>query len=122
MNSYGNFVVQNALKYATLEDRTKLADQIERNIPNITDMKIKQKWTSLLKKNNKSLAEFKGNHHYKSNLIGLKSVESDGNGSERSYKSKKSSTSGLGQQDYQAFQNKGQMNKGFKMPQPVMRS
>jgi hypothetical protein len=60
MNSYGNFVVQNALKYATVEDRNKLAEQIERNIPNITDMKIKQKWTSLLKKNNKSLIDFKG--------------------------------------------------------------
>ena len=41
MNSYGNFVVQNALKFATQEDRTKLSDQIERNIPNITDAKIK---------------------------------------------------------------------------------
>jgi len=50
MNSYGNFVVQNALKFATQEDRMKLADQIERNIPNITDLKIKQKWTQLLKR------------------------------------------------------------------------
>ena len=41
MNSYGNFVVQNALKFVTQEDRTKLSDQIERNIPNITDAKIK---------------------------------------------------------------------------------
>lgn len=41
MNSYGNFVVQNALRFATQEDRTKLAEQIERNIPNITDSKIK---------------------------------------------------------------------------------
>jgi hypothetical protein len=41
MNSYGNFVVQNALKFATPEDKTKLSDQIEKNIPNITDPKIK---------------------------------------------------------------------------------
>jgi hypothetical protein len=61
-----------------------LAEQIERNIPNITDMKIKQKWTSLLKKNNKSLADFKG----------MKSNDSD-NGSERSFKSKKSSSSAM---------------------------
>ena len=57
MNSYGNFVVQNALKFATQEDRMKLGEQIERNIPNITDPKIKQKWTQLLKR--KSLQDFK---------------------------------------------------------------
>lgn len=45
MNSYGNFVVQNALRFASPEERTKLAEQIEKNIPNITDSKIKQKWT-----------------------------------------------------------------------------
>lgn len=58
MNSYGNFVVQNALKYATLEDRTKLSEQIEKNIPNITDGRIKQKWIALLKK--KNLGDLKG--------------------------------------------------------------
>lgn len=58
MNSYGNFVVQNALRFATQEDRNKLSEQIERNIPNITDAKIKQKWSQLLKK--KSLTENKG--------------------------------------------------------------
>lgn len=58
MNSYGNFVVQNALKFATQEDRQKLSEQIEKNLPNITDMKIKQKWTQLLKR--KSLQDFKG--------------------------------------------------------------
>jgi hypothetical protein len=41
MNSYGNFVVQNALKCAPLEDKNKLSEQIEKNIPYITDPKIK---------------------------------------------------------------------------------
>ena len=57
-------------------------------------MKIKQKWTSLLKKNNKTLGDFKGKNLFINNLLlGLKSIESDG--SERSYKSKKSNTSGM---------------------------
>jgi len=41
MNSYGNFVVQNALRFATQEERNQLAEKIEKNIPNITDSKIK---------------------------------------------------------------------------------
>jgi hypothetical protein len=45
MNSYGNFVVQNALRFANSEERVKLSEQIEKNIPNLTDPKIKQKWT-----------------------------------------------------------------------------
>jgi hypothetical protein len=60
MNSYGNFVVQNALKFATQEDRVKLADRIERTIPTITDPKIKQKWTQLLKR--KTLQDFKSKY------------------------------------------------------------
>jgi hypothetical protein len=44
MNPYGNFVVQNALKFATADDKNKLSDQIEKNVPFITDPKIKQKW------------------------------------------------------------------------------
>jgi hypothetical protein len=44
VNSYGNFVVQNALKFAKGEEKNKLAARIEKNIPNIPDMKIKQKW------------------------------------------------------------------------------
>lgn len=61
-------------------------------------MKIKQKWTSLLKKNNKSLAEFKGNYPFLLIFIGLKSMDSEG--SERSYKSKKSNASGMMPQDF----------------------
>jgi hypothetical protein len=49
--------VQNALKFASLEDRTKLAEQIEAALLNIADIKIKQKWTQLLKK--KNLLDFK---------------------------------------------------------------
>jgi hypothetical protein len=41
MNSYGNFVVQNALKFACQDDKNKLAEQIELNFPNISDTKIK---------------------------------------------------------------------------------
>lgn len=37
MNQYGNFVVQNALKFANPEDRTCLAEQIEKIVPAITD-------------------------------------------------------------------------------------
>lgn len=59
--------MQNALKFATLEDKNKLSEQIEKNLPNITDAKIKQKWLSLLKK--KSLGDTKGV---------FKSGESDG--------------------------------------------
>ena len=40
MNSYGNFVVQNALKFASSEEKKKLAEQIEKILPNITDTKI----------------------------------------------------------------------------------
>mmetsp|Transcript_42593 Transcript_42593/g.40857 ORF Transcript_42593/g.40857 Transcript_42593/m.40857 type:complete len:208 (-) Transcript_42593:485-1108(-) len=59
MNSYGNFVVQNALKFATQEDRLRLAEQIQKTIPSITDQKIKQKWTQLLKR--KNLQDLKNN-------------------------------------------------------------
>ncbi len=53
LNNYGNFVVQNALKFAiSQEDRTKLSELIEKQIPSLTDPKIKQKWISLLKKTN----------------------------------------------------------------------
>lgn len=45
MNSYGNFVVQNALKFASSDDKTKLSDHIERSIATINDTKIKQKWS-----------------------------------------------------------------------------
>lgn len=44
MNSYGNFVVQNALKHANQEDRTKFSTVIEKLIPNLTDHKLKAKW------------------------------------------------------------------------------
>ncbi len=44
MNSYGNFVVQNALKFADSADKDKLTEKIERSLPNINDPKIKQKW------------------------------------------------------------------------------
>jgi hypothetical protein len=57
-NAYGNFVVQNALKFAPQEFKTKLSEQIERNIATIQDPKIKQKWVALLKK--KNLADTKG--------------------------------------------------------------
>ena len=62
MNQYGNFVVQNALKCASSDDRNKLAEQIEKIIPDLSDSKIKQKWSQLIKKiNNKSLVDMKGN-------------------------------------------------------------
>lgn len=44
MNQYGNFVVQNALKFSNNEDKIKLAEQIEKVIPLISDPKIRGKW------------------------------------------------------------------------------
>ena len=50
MNSYGNFVVQNALKYALLDDKGRLTEQVEKVIPSLSDPKIKSKWIALLKR------------------------------------------------------------------------
>ena len=33
MNAYGNFVVQNAMKFAGEDDKTRLSEQIERVVP-----------------------------------------------------------------------------------------
>lgn len=119
MNSYGNFVVQNALKFASLEDRNKLSEQIEKNIPNISDAKIKQKWSQLLKKNTKtSLADIKGNHYNIQNIGVFKSQDSQDSSSSQGKKNQHSS-------DYQGGRKshgKSQMNPGNMMPPPPNRS
>ena len=68
MNSYGNFVVQNALKFASQDEKKRLAMQIDKILPNITDPKIKQKWTQLLKRNGKQLLDYKSIHPPPSHL------------------------------------------------------
>eukprot|EP00347_Sterkiella_histriomuscorum_P024135 403332189 len=94
-NSYGNFVVQNALKFATQEEKKKLSEQIEKNIPNISDSKIKQKWVTLLKK--KALGETKGM---------FKSQDSD-----TSETSSKSGMRGGPKSDYSGRSEHGKNNK-----------
>lgn len=47
-NSYGNYVVQKALNYATGEAKMALADAIYQSIPNIQDKKIRVKWAQIL--------------------------------------------------------------------------
>ena len=47
-NSYGNYVVQKALKIAEGEDKKSIVQSIQNNIPVISDKKIRQKWTVLL--------------------------------------------------------------------------
>ena len=47
-NSYGNYVVQKALNFATGEAKVALADAIYNNIPNIQDKKIRVKWAQIL--------------------------------------------------------------------------
>lgn len=47
-NSYGNYVVQKALNYATGDAKIALADAIYNSIPNIQDKKIRVKWAQIL--------------------------------------------------------------------------
>jgi hypothetical protein len=48
MNSYGNFVVQNGLKFSQDADRTMLSEKLQKLIPQLSDPKIKSKWINLL--------------------------------------------------------------------------
>ncbi len=50
MNSYGNFVLVNSLKFAQDEQRELLIAQIEKHLPSISDLKLKQKWAVVIKK------------------------------------------------------------------------
>lgn len=52
-NSFGNFVVQKALALAEGEAKEELAMVIEDNIPQLSEKKLKTKWTDIL---NKSLS------------------------------------------------------------------
>ena len=47
-NSYGNYVVQKALKIGLGKDKQGLINAIQRCIPSIPDRKIRQKWESII--------------------------------------------------------------------------
>ncbi len=47
-NSYGNYVVQKALKIATGDDRKNIISSINHHIPNIPDKKIRSKWEKII--------------------------------------------------------------------------
>jgi len=47
-NSYGNYVMQTALKLSSGHLKRALRATIERAIPQIPDRKIRQKWESIL--------------------------------------------------------------------------
>jgi len=47
-NSYGNYVVQKALKIAQGKDKQFLQNAIAKSIPQIPDRKIRSKWEQIL--------------------------------------------------------------------------
>jgi len=47
-NSYGNYVVQKALKISKNEDKKMMIASIQKHIPNIPDRKIRSKWETII--------------------------------------------------------------------------
>jgi len=47
-NSYGNYVVQSALKLAVGEDKERMVQAIQKNTPQIPDKKIRMKWEKII--------------------------------------------------------------------------
>jgi len=51
-HSYGNFVIQKALKLAQGDERNNLIMAIERSFPQIQDKKIRMKWQEIIQNSN----------------------------------------------------------------------
>ena len=47
-NSFGNYVIQKALKISISEDKKKLIEEVSKNIYKINDKKLILKWKSIL--------------------------------------------------------------------------
>lgn len=75
-NSYGNYVVQKALSYATGEAKIALADSIYQSIPNIQDKKIRVKWAQILYNSIQNDLNFAGKYELEEYLDDM-SVTSD---------------------------------------------